>query len=73
MPELNPVLDTVPLVQKNENVEGRLWRTLESIAVTEGNVVLLSTLKSRGLATNDIRHFINKQTIHKKVVKSVDA
>ena len=50
-----------------------MWKTLKCLAETEGTIHLLSTLKSRGLATNDIRNFVVKQTVHKKILTDVDA
>ena len=73
MSKLNQNLNTVPMVLKQKNVEGRLWETLRSLAVTEGNIVLLNTLKSKNLATNDVKNFVDKQKIHKRVNKTADA
>ena len=53
-------------------MEGKLWETLLKLAVTEANVHLFSTLKSLGLATNDVKHFVEKQALHKKMNKSLD-
>ena len=65
--------DTVPAKgQSTKTVEGRLMVTLRNLAVTEGNLHLFSTLKKLGLSTNDVTHFVAKQTIHKKVVKEID-
>ena len=69
----NDCLNNVPMVSKDETVEGRLWSTLKTLAATEGNIHLFFTLKKKGLATNDVRSFSNKQTIHKRVNKSVDS
>ena len=66
------VLNTVPMAQNMTKVEGKLWETLRVLAGTEGNIYLFSTLKSLGLATNDVRNFVQKQTIHKRIEKSVD-
>ena len=66
-------LNTVPLAQSTKSVEGRLWVTLKLLAGTEANIHLFGTLKKIGLATNDVGHFVRKQTIHKKANKSVDS
>ena len=58
--------------QKIKSVEGKLWGTLQRLADTEANIHLLSTLRSLGLSTNDVRNFIEKQSIHKKANKSLD-
>ena len=58
---------TVSQTQKKQTVEGRLWRTYKALAATESNVYLFNTLKKQGLATNDVRHFVEKQTTNKKV------
>ena len=56
-------LDTVPpQAQKTKTVEGRLLETLRKLAVTEGNLYLFTTLKSLGLSTNDVTHFVSKQS-----------
>ena len=65
--------DTVPMVQKHKLVEGKMWKTLKCLAETEGTIHLISSLKSRGLATNDVKNFVVKQTIHKRVLTYVDA
>ena len=72
MTKLTQNLNTVPLVLKQKKVEGRLKETLKSLAGTEGNIVLLNTLKSKNLATHDVRNFIEKQRIHKRVNKMAD-
>ena len=66
-------LTNVPKVHNDETVEGRLWSTLKTLAATEGKIYLFHTLKSKGLATNDVRNFSIKQTIHKKVNKGIDS
>ena len=69
----NPVdLNTVPKAQSMKSVEGKLWGTLKLLAGTEGNIYLLSTLIKMGLATNDVRHFVFKQTMNRKSNKKVD-
>ena len=68
----NEYLNTVPKAQSTKSVEGRLWETLKLLAGTEANIVLFDTLRKLGLATNDVRHFVFKQTIHKKAEKKVD-
>ena len=69
---LNQVLNTVPMAQKFKNVEGKLWDTFRALAGTEGKIYMFSTLKALGLATNDVRNFVSKQTMHKKVEMNVD-
>ena len=68
----NQVKNTVPLAQSTKSVEGKLWETLRLLAGTEANMHLFGTLKKLGLATNDVRHFVNKQTIHRKASKNID-
>ena len=58
---------TVSQTQKRLSVEGRLWRTYKALAATESNIYLFNTLKKQGLATNDVRNFVEKQKINKKV------
>ena len=67
--------ETMPNPQacKQKSVEGKLWRTLRSLADTEANVYLFSTLRSLGLATNDVRNFVDKQAKHKKMNKLGDS
>ena len=67
-------LNTVssPKTQMTKSVEGKLWETLRSLAVTEGNIRLFHTLKNWGLATNDVSNFVRKQSLHKKAHKSTD-
>ena len=66
-------LNTVPsMAQKTKTVEGRLMETLRCLARTEGNLYLFTTLKSFGLSTNDITHFVSKQSIHKRVKTKID-
>ena len=55
-----------------KTVECQLEVTLEKLAVTESNIELFSTLICMGLATNDVKNFVTKQTIHKRVDKSPD-
>ena len=68
------LLDTVPAsqAQKIKTVEGQLWGTFRALAETEGNVHLLATLKGLGLATNEVRSFVEKQTLHKRTSKAMD-
>ena len=68
----NKMLNKVPMVLKDKAVEGRLWITLKNLAATEGKIFMFHTLIRRGLATNDVQNFSNKQTIHKKVNVGVD-
>ena len=65
-------LDKVPMVQDKESVEGSLWKTCRTLAITEANVHLLSNLTKIGLATNDVGSFALKQSSHKKVNSQVD-
>ena len=53
-------------------MEGQLRETLCNLAVTEGNLYLFTTLKRLGLSTNDVSSFVDKQSLHKRVLKSVD-
>ena len=69
---LNTDTNTVPSAQSTKSVEGRLWETLRLLAGTEANMHLFGTLKKLGLATNDVRHFVYKQTIHRKANKNID-
>ena len=55
-----------------ETVEGKLWKTLYALAVTEGKIYLFDTLIKKGLSTNDVTSFVTKQTLHKKVQICVD-
>ena len=64
---------TVSQTQKQKTVEGRLMSTTRALAATESNIFLFSTLKRLGLATNDVRSFVEKQTINRKVKVGVDA
>ena len=70
--EICHAVNPMPLASKIKSVEGKLWETCRALAGTEGNIYLFSTLKSLGLATNDVKHFVEKQTIHKKADKKVD-
>ena len=65
-------LNTVPMAQ-SKSVEGRLWVTLKLLAGTEAKIHLFSTLKRLGLATHDVGHFVQKQTIHRKASKQIDS
>jgi len=64
---------TVSKTPKQRTVEGRLWGTLKALAATEGNILFLSTLKKLGLATKDVKSFVEKQVCHKRVKQNVDA
>ena len=57
---------------KTKSVEGKLWETLRELADTEGKIKLFNTLKLWGIATNDVRNFLKKQTIHRKINRAVD-
>ena len=63
---------TVTKSQKQKSVEGKLWEMYGALARTEGNIHLISTLKSLALCTNDVRSFVLKQTLHKKSIRTVD-
>ena len=69
------ILDTVPVTQaqKIETVEGKLWGTFRALAEAEGVVYFLTTLKKLGLATNEVRSFVDKQILHKKMTNSRDS
>ena len=58
--------------QMTKTVEGRLGETLYKLAVTEGNLHLLFTLKKLGLSTNDVTSFVEKQAIHKRILRQTD-
>ena len=64
---------TVSKTHKKQTVEGRLWRTYKALAATESNVYLFNTLKKQGLATNDVRNFVDKQRTNKKVKIHADS
>ena len=54
-------------LQRNKTVECQLELTLEKLAATESNIELFNTLISLGLATNDVKNFVTKQCIHKRI------
>ena len=58
--------------QNVKTVECRLGLTYKKLAETEGNIFLFKSLKSLGLATNDVHNFIRKQTLHKRVNSKPD-
>ena len=58
--------------QNNKTVECLLEKTLESLAATEANIELFNTLIRLDLATNDVKSFVSKQTIHKRIDKRPD-
>ena len=62
-----------PQAHNQKSVEGKLRETLLKLADSEAKVHLFSTLKRSGLATNDVRSFIEKQVNHKKIKKFEDA
>ena len=71
--EVNTVdSNNAPMVYDDKTVEGRLWTTLKALAAEEGNIRLFNTLMNKGLATNDVRNFTNKQLKHRKVIKCAD-
>ena len=45
---------------------------MQRLADTEANIYLFSKLNTLGLATNDVKNFVDKQTIHKKAIKVQD-
>ena len=73
MSKSHDMLLTVSQTQKTKTVEGRLLSMTLALAATECNIYLLSTLKKLGLATNDIKSFVEKQTINRKAKFGVDA
>ena len=58
--------------QNVKTVECRLGQTFKKLAETEGNIYLFKSLKTLGLATNDVHNFIRKQTLHKRVCSKPD-
>ena len=64
-------VDTV-CPQNSKTVECRLGMTYKKIAETEGNIYLFKTLKTLGLATNDVHNFIRKQVLHKRAYAQID-
>ena len=64
----NPVVDlnmtSAIQMPKTKSVEGKLWETLRELAETEGRIKLFSTLKSWGVATNDIRNVLFGKTTY---------
>ena len=77
--QANPVwenlkLNDVPasLALNSKTVECQLKKTYELLADTEANIDMFDALIKLNLATNDVLSFINKQTIHKKVVRQPD-
>ena len=61
-----------PGLQRNKTVECQLEKMYCKIAATEANIELFATLLSLGLATNDVKNFVQKQTIHKRVSSKPD-
>ena len=59
-------------VQNSKTVECQLRMIYEKLAETEANVLLFTTLRSMKLATNDVKNFIKKQVIHKRVQTKPD-
>ena len=72
MSESIDVVQTVSLTHNQKSVEGRLWGTLKALAATEGNILFLTSLRRLGLATRDVKSFIEKQVCHKRVMKCSD-
>ena len=67
------VIDKLPTeATLTKTVEGRLSVTLSKLAATEGNLHLFTRLRRLGLSTNDVSSFVDKQLVHKKVLKSTD-
>ena len=58
--------------QNDKSVECRLRKTVVKLAETEANVYIFKTMKSMGIATNDVSNFVKKQTIHKRVNQAPD-
>ena len=50
-----------------KTVECQLERTYELIAATEANIEMFGVLMKLNLATNDIKNFVKKQIIHRRV------
>ena len=68
-----PCINGADLGQQNhKTVECQLEKTFETLAATEANVELFTVLIDLGLATNDIKNFIQKQTIHKRTDRKPD-
>ena len=61
-----------PPMQNFKTVECQLERVYQKLAATEANIMLFNTLLRFGLATNDIKNFTVKQTIHKRVERVPD-
>ena len=59
-------------LQNTKTVECQLGLTLEKLAATEGNIELFGNLLKLGVATNEVKSFILKQSIHKKVSTKPD-
>ena len=57
---------------QNKTVECQLGMTLDKIAATEANVELFEKLLKLGLATNDIKNFILKQSAKKRILCKPD-
>ena len=64
--------DAPSRVQNSKTVECQLRMIYEKLAETEANVLLFTTLRSMKLATNDVKNFIKKQVIHKRVQTKPD-
>ena len=57
---------------QTKTVECQLGMTLDKIAATEANVELFEKLLKLGLATNDIKNFILKQSAQKRILCKPD-
>ena len=68
----NSSYNDVQPAQNSKTVECQLERTYELLAVTEANVVMFNALIKLNLATNDVKNFVSKQIIHKRVEKKPD-
>ena len=64
---------TVSKTHKQKTVEGRLLSVTKALAATESNIYLFGTLKRLGLATNDVRNFVEKQTLSRRANFSTDS
>ena len=69
MLNLNEVEATL---QTTNTAECQLEKTYYKLAATEANIELFMIMINLGLATNDIKNFVVKQTIHKRVRSKPD-
>ena len=69
----NPVSnDALTESRQIKTVECQLEMTFNRIAVTEANIELFGTMLRLGLATNDVKNFIHKQSNQKRVLSKPD-